>query len=110
MTTFHHSWVRNACLVGVVAAIAGCALPSAQDAPVPAEQYRALIANPIRTERDGDEMEPCEIAGPTCDSADVLYENNHYPKPMYQTNGDEVLIEGTGAYTTTYSAVAFNCF
>jgi ornithine decarboxylase len=24
--------------------------------------------------------------------------------------GDEVLIEGTGAYTTTYSAVAFNGF
>ena len=26
------------------------------------------------------------------------------------TIGDEVLIEGTGAYTTTYSAVAFNGF
>jgi ornithine decarboxylase len=24
--------------------------------------------------------------------------------------GDEVLIEGTGAYTTTYAAVAFNGF
>ena len=32
------------------------------------------IRYPIRTARDGDEMEPCVLAGPTCDSADVLYE------------------------------------
>ena len=68
------------------------------------------IRYPIRTERDGDEMEPCVIAGPTCDSADVLYEKNLYPLPVSLTIGDEVLIEGTGAYTTTYSAVAFNGF
>jgi len=30
--------------------------------------------------------------------------------PLSLTIGDEVLIEGTGAYTTTYSAVAFNGF
>jgi predicted methyltransferase len=52
MKTLHHSWVRNACLVGLVAAIAGCAMPAARDAPVPAEQYRALLANPVRTDRD----------------------------------------------------------
>jgi ornithine decarboxylase len=54
--------------------------------------------------------EPCVLAGPTCDSADVLYEKNPYPLPLTLTIGDEVLIEGTGAYTTTYSSVAFNGF
>jgi ornithine decarboxylase len=68
------------------------------------------IRYPIRTDHDGDEMEPCVIAGPTCDSADVLYEKNLYPLPISLSIGDEVLIEGTGAYTTTYSAVAFNGF
>ena len=53
---------------------------------------------------------PCILAGPTCDSADVLYEKTPYPLPVSLTIGDEVLIEGTGAYTTTYSAVAFNGF
>ena len=75
-----------------------------------AETMDEAIRYPIRTARDGDEMEPCVIAGPTCDSADVLYEKNLYPLPVSLTMGDEVLIEGTGAYTTTYSAVAFNGF
>jgi ornithine decarboxylase len=75
-----------------------------------AETMDEAIRYPIRTERDGDAMEPCVIAGPTCDSADVLYEKNLYPLPVTLTIGDEVLIEGTGAYTTTYSAVAFNGF
>ena len=42
--------------------------------------------------------------------ADVMYEKNMYPLPISLSIGDEVLIEGTGAYTTTYSAVAFNGF
>ncbi|MGR6433123.1 ornithine/lysine decarboxylase [Rhizobium sp. PAMB 3182] len=75
-----------------------------------AETMDEAIRYPIRTERDGDEMEPCVLAGPTCDSADVMYEKNMYPLPLTLSIGDEVLIEGTGAYTTTYSAVAFNGF
>jgi len=75
-----------------------------------AETMDEAIRYPIRTERDQDEMEPCVIAGPTCDSADVLYEKNLYPLPLTLSIGDEILIEGTGAYTTTYSAVAFNGF
>jgi len=75
-----------------------------------AETMDEAIRYPIRTERDGDAMEPCVLAGPTCDSADVMYEKNMYPLPLSLTIGDEVLIEGTGAYTTTYSAVAFNGF
>jgi ornithine decarboxylase len=75
-----------------------------------AETMDESIRYPIKTARDGGAMEPCIIAGPTCDSADVLYEKTPYPLPLSLTVGDEVLIEGTGAYTTTYSAVAFNGF
>jgi ornithine decarboxylase len=75
-----------------------------------AETMDEAIRYSIRTARDGDATEPCVLAGPTCDSADVLYEKTPYPMPVSLTIGDEVLIEGTGAYTTTYSAVAFNGF
>ena len=73
-----------------------------------AETMDEAIRYPIRTPHDGDAAEPCVIAGPTCDSADVLYEKAPYLLPVSLEIGDEVLIEGTGAYTTTYSAVAFN--
>jgi ornithine decarboxylase len=75
-----------------------------------AETMDESIRYPIRTPRDGDEMTPCILAGPTCDSADVLYEREPYPLPVSLEIGDKLLIEGTGAYTSTYSAVAFNGF
>jgi ornithine decarboxylase len=68
------------------------------------------IRYPIRTPHDRDASGPCIIAGPTCDSADVLYEKVPYELPVSLSIGDEVLIEGTGAYTSTYSSVAFNGF
>ena len=75
-----------------------------------AETMDESIRYPIRTEHDDDRKVPCVLAGPTCDSADVLYEKEPYPLPISLEIGDKVLIEGTGAYTTTYSAVAFNGF
>ncbi len=75
-----------------------------------AETMDEAIRYPIKTERDEDEKAPCVLAGPTCDSVDVLYEKEPYWLPISLEIGDEVLIEGTGAYTTTYSAVAFNGF
>jgi len=75
-----------------------------------AETMDEAIRYPIVTQRDGDAVAPCVLAGPTCDSADVMYEKTPYPLPISLTIGDDVLIEGTGAYTTTYSAVAFNGF
>ncbi|HWE79149.1 MAG TPA: type III PLP-dependent enzyme [Pseudolabrys sp.] len=75
-----------------------------------AETMDESIRYPIRTQRDGDAMAPCVLAGPTCDSADVMYEKTPYPLPVSLEIGDRLLIEGTGAYTTTYSAVAFNGF
>ena len=75
-----------------------------------AETMDELIRYAIRTPHDGDEVGPCVLAGPTCDSADVLYEKRPYDLPISIEIGDKVLIEGTGAYTATYAAVAFNGF
>jgi len=75
-----------------------------------AETMDEAIRYPIRTPRDGDPVGPCVLAGPTCDSADVMYERSPYALPVSLEIGDKVLIEGTGAYTATYSAVAFNGF
>jgi ornithine decarboxylase len=73
-----------------------------------AETIDESIRYPIRTPRDRDEMAPCIIAGPTCDSVDVLYEKSPYPLPVSLAIGDKMLIEATGAYTSTYSSVGFN--
>jgi ornithine decarboxylase len=75
-----------------------------------AETMDESIRYPIRTPRDGGEAAPCVLAGPTCDSMDVLYEKQPYDLPISLEIGDKVLIEGTGAYTTTYASVAFNGF
>ena len=73
-----------------------------------AETIGEAIRYPIRTPKDKDEMAPCVIAGPTCDSVDVLYEKTPYPLPVSLAIGDKVLLEAVGAYTTTYSSVGFN--
>jgi ornithine decarboxylase len=75
-----------------------------------AETMDESIRYPLRTPRDSDAMAPCVLAGPTCDSADVMYEKEPYMLPVSLEIGDKVLIEGTGAYTATYSSVAFNGF
>ncbi|MBL8571582.1 MAG: type III PLP-dependent enzyme [Phreatobacter sp.] len=75
-----------------------------------AETMDEAIRYPIRTERDGDAVAPCVLAGPTCDSVDVMYEKKPYDLPVSLSIGDKVLIEATGAYTTTYSTVGFNGF
>ncbi len=75
-----------------------------------AETMDEAIRYAIKTPRDGAPLEPCVLAGPTCDSADVMYEKEPYLLPVSLEIGDKVLIEGTGAYTATYSSVAFNGF
>src|SRR5919205_1781702 len=75
-----------------------------------AETMDESIRYPIKTPRDGAELGACVIAGPTCDSADVMYEKQPYVLPVSLSIGDKLLIEGTGAYTATYASVAFNGF
>jgi ornithine decarboxylase len=73
-----------------------------------AETIDEMIRYPIRTPKDGGQTAPCVIAGPTCDSVDVLYEKTPYMLPISLAIGDKVLIEATGAYTASYSSVGFN--
>jgi ornithine decarboxylase len=75
-----------------------------------AETADESIRYPIRTPHDGDALAPCVLAGPTCDSIDVLYEREPYALPVSLQIGDKLLIEGAGAYTATYASVAFNGF
>ncbi|WP_437881703.1 type III PLP-dependent enzyme [Pseudomonas sp. LRF_L74] len=67
------------------------------------------IKFPIWTEKKG-EMEEVVIAGPTCDSADIMYEHYKYGLPLNLASGDRMYWFSTGAYTTSYSAVEFNGF
>ncbi len=67
------------------------------------------IKFPIWTEKKG-EMEEVVIAGPTCDSADIMYEHYKYGLPLNLASGDRLYWFSTGAYTTSYSAVEFNGF
>jgi ornithine decarboxylase len=67
------------------------------------------IKFPIWTEKKG-ELEEVVIAGPTCDSADIMYEHYKYGLPLNLASGDRLYWFSTGAYTTSYSAVEFNGF
>ena len=75
-----------------------------------AETMDEAIRYQFVTPRDGDAMGPCIMAGPSCDSADVLYEKRPVMLPMSLRAGDRVLIRNTGAYTSSYSSVGFNGF
>ena len=68
-------------------------------------KYQFIIPNTNTVETS-----KCILAGPTCDSADVLYEKNKVDLPIDLKSGDKFIIKNTGAYTTTYSAVWFNGF
>lgn len=74
-----------------------------------AETMDEAIQYPIQSARRGAQG-PVIIAGPTCDSADILYEKADYQLPHDLEIGDKLEIRATGAYTSTYSAVAFNGF
>lgn len=75
-----------------------------------AETEGEMIRYPVTTGRDGGEAGPVILAGPTCDSVDILYEKSDYRLPLNLQAGDKVRFLSTGAYTTTYSSVGFNGF
>lgn len=64
----------------------------------------------ITTPHDGGEDGPVILAGPTCDSADTLYEQATYRMPLALRAGDRVQIHAAGAYITTYATTGFNGF
>jgi ornithine decarboxylase len=67
------------------------------------------IKYPIFTERQG-KPEEAVLSGPTCDSMDIMYEDNKVPLPLSLEEGDRLYWLSTGAYTTSYSSIAFNGF
>jgi ornithine decarboxylase len=50
------------------------------------------------------------LSGPTCDSADVLYQDVMVELPLALDEGDQVRFHCAGVYTATYSTVGFNGF
>jgi len=75
-----------------------------------AETMDEAIKYRIKTAADGGPNGPVVIAGPTCDSADILYEKTRYRLPLDLKVGDKVEIQSTGAYTSSYASVNFNGF
>ena len=71
------------------------------------ETLEEAIRYRIETPRRGP-TSPVILAGPTCDSADVLYDKAGYVLPDALKIGDRIRIWSTGAYTSSYSSVAFN--
>lgn len=75
-----------------------------------AETMDEAIRYRITTARDHEPMGPCVLAGPSCDSADVLYEKQPFQLPLGLKAGDRVVLHSCGAYTSTYASVGFNGF
>jgi len=76
------------------------------------ETLNESIKYPIITENEDDEAEEEEviIAGPTCDSQDILYEEHKYLLPVNLKIGDKLYFLSAGAYTASYASVCFNGF
>ncbi len=74
------------------------------------ETLEEAIRYPLVTGRDGGPSGPCVLAGPTCDSADVLYERTMVELPLDLAEGDRLEFRCAGVYTASYSTVGFNGF
>lgn len=76
------------------------------------ETLDEAIKYPIVTNKDEKGVKESEviIAGPTCDSMDIMYENAKYKLPTTLKSGDKIYWLSTGAYTSTYASVEFNGF
>lgn len=75
-----------------------------------AETMDEAIRYQFVTDRDHEETGPCILAGPSCDSADVLYEKRPVSLPVGLRSGDRFVIRNCGAYTSTYASIGFNGF
>jgi ornithine decarboxylase len=64
----------------------------------------------LRTPHEGTATGPVILAGPTCDSTDILYQHARYDLPLDLAIGDPVDFLSAGAYTASYASVEFNGF
>lgn len=74
------------------------------------ETLGEMIKYPIYTPKmqNGSPQADVVLAGPTCDSTDIMYEKIGYPLPKDLAMGDRLYWLSTGAYTTSYASVEFN--
>ncbi len=75
-----------------------------------AETQGERIRYPIRTSHDGTDCGPVILAGPSCDSTDIIYDRAGYALPLDLAIGDTVDFLTAGAYTASYASVEFNGF
>ncbi len=70
------------------------------------------IKYPVVTLKDSPTAKYGEVilAGPTCDSMDIMYEDCKYRLPIDLKIGDRLYWLSTGAYTSSYASVEFNGF
>ena len=73
------------------------------------ETLDECIKYPIFCDKKGC-AEEVILAGPTCDSMDILYEHRKYSFPHTMKEGNRVYIFTAGAYTQSCSCVGFNGF
>ncbi len=64
----------------------------------------------LRTAHDGARGGPVVLAGPTCDSTDIIYERAGYELPLALEIGEPIDFLSAGAYTASYASVEFNGF
>lgn len=76
------------------------------------ETLGECIKYPIYTEKMAERSNEGSVvlAGPTCDSTDIMYEHTNYHLPLNLAVGDRLYWMTTGAYTNSYSSVEFNGF
>ncbi|AGT44003.1 type III PLP-dependent enzyme [Treponema pedis] len=76
------------------------------------ETLNESLKYPIVTDKDEDCKKRGDVvlAGPTCDSMDIMYEDYKYSLPTTLKPGDRVYFLTTGAYTSSYASVEFNGF
>jgi ornithine decarboxylase len=74
------------------------------------ETLGEMIKYPIYTPKMHNDAPQSNVvlAGPTCDSTDIMYEKMAYPLPQDLVMGDRLYWLSTGAYTTSYASVEFN--
>ena len=75
-----------------------------------AETQGERIHYRIRTPHDDTRRGPVVLAGPTCDSTDIIYEHAGYELPLDLAIGDKIDFLSAGAYTASYASVEFNGF
>lgn len=75
-----------------------------------AEVMGQAIRYRVVSDRPAAATGPVVLAGPTCDSADILYETVDYQLPLDLRPGDRLFLHSVGAYSTTYSTIGFNGF